>query len=277
MKTLLSSVLITSMIVMMAPSISAESVEAPNLPWECGNWEDVPSSMDSYLEEVCEHGLMMGYNEESFGYGKPLLRAELAQIVNRLAVTSDELSDLASEEEYDLIALSVNSMFSDIPDPNERAHEWMIWTMYFSAIEFDLMTGDDTGGWPTTFRATEGVNVPEAWKMLYEGAKYGELLSDDITETSFTYNGTSTSPWYDSLHEFLMENDLFYYSESEDYLVIELDESSPEDYDVSYMMIEEYFGMDTEINREDAAVFIYKMIEKGFLDSDAVKVHNGVY
>ncbi|MFT7184257.1 MAG: hypothetical protein ACI9QC_000595 [Oceanicoccus sp.] len=266
MKRLISSAIVSfSLVLALAPGASAD------LPWECGNWDDVHSSKVEYLEVVCEHGLMMGYNEDSFGYDRTLLRAELAQIVNRLAVTSDDLYALQEDEEYDLVALAVNDMFSDIPDPNERAHEWMIWTMYFSAIEFDLMEGDDTGGWPTTFRATEGVNTVEAWKMLYEGLKYGGLESDSVNLSSFTYSSALSTAWYDALLTYLDDYDVLAYDGT--YVSVNLSEMDGSG-DTEDLILSS--GLDAELNREDVAYFIYKLIEEGFVDSDAVKEHNGV-
>ena len=141
--------------------------------FECGNWTDVSDKHLEILTEICEYGLMQGHSENDYGYNDPMLRAELAVVVNRLVYGEDTYDDLGqNQEEYaEYLSNLMVDWFTDIPDTSVYSNEWIIKAMYYSSVELGIMSGDGTSK-PTTYRPDD-VNIVETFKIIYEALTKG--------------------------------------------------------------------------------------------------------
>lgn len=261
MKKILVTVLVAAMGISL---VSAEDITR----YSCGSWGDVPSDDEDFLEEICEYGLMQGYNSEDFGYGDPVSRAEMAVIANRLVFSTDTYDDHFAPESDDYYYDQIVAAYSDVPE-NSEAYEWVHQAMFFAGdldVEvptvFDevyspisVMTGDDGEGL-TTFRPFDDVNMVEMMKVLYEASFQAEILSESH-EVSY-----DDELWYSEMLE--------QYESSEAVTTLDLDEQSiylGDPIGVSYV------PFSLSMDREDVAFFLYMMIENNLIDVDRLDEH----
>ncbi len=247
MKKYLASLAIVS-------SLFAQTSIARADAFNCGEWTDVSDEHLEILTAICEYGLMQGHSENDYGYNDPMLRAELAVVVNRLVYGEDTYDDLGqNQEEYaEYLSNLMVDWFTDIPDTSTYSNEWIIKAMYYSSVELGIMSGDGTSK-PTTYRPVDGVNIVETFKILYEGAYEGELLAADVP-TSIEYDWT---PWWEELMSYMEDEEVIYNLDT-DYQSFWL--SSP--------LTVSYSDFASAIDREDAAIFLYYMIQAGVIDED---------
>lgn len=245
MKKVLASVLLASSLFLHAPSSQADD-------FNCGEWNDVSSKHMDILTEICEYGLMQGHSESNYGYDAPLLRAELGVVVNRLHFGDDVYEDLGRLHDgyADYLSNLMNGYFTDIPSSSTYSNEWIIKAMYYSSIDLDIITGDGNQ-FPTTYRPLDSVNVVEAFKILYEAADEEDLLAAE-TSTHIDYNW---NPWWEELMDHM---------EDEGVIVnLEVDDQT---FWLGSPLTVSYSNFASSIDREDAAIFLYYMIEKGLID-----------
>lgn len=242
-KSLLLLVALCLSLQVTAPRVQATSTD------DCGNWDDVPEEDMEVVMAICEYGFMRGYNEDLWGYGKPMLRSEFAQVANRMSLGTDlytaVLDGLSWEEAYS----SVKDTFTDMPNPYENDdYEWMVQAIYVADYN-DLMKGDGDLQ-PTTFRPYDSLNIVESFKVLYQAAKRGGLLGSAFEDQHIDYDA---DPWWLALMSFMEESGVIQsLNTSEENFWIYGDKT--------------YSDFNSLMDREDVALFLYAMIQEGFID-----------
>lgn len=221
----------------------------------CGNWTDVPSNYKAILTDICEYGLMQGKSETDYGFGDNLLRIEAAVIVNRLALGSETYDTI----NYDLseAVLAVEEAFVDAPESTIYT-TWIIKAMFYSNSN-GIMTGDDDGRPPTTFRPYDAINIPETFKVFFEGLGTAGVFSDKVEYTNLDY---TLNPWF---------KDLMNVMEKEG--VITGLNYDTESFTLNGDMTTSYSAWATEMQREDAALFLHTMIQANMVDETALEAH----
>jgi hypothetical protein len=221
--------------------------------YTCGLWNDVPSNKIDVLTAICEYGLMKGYSEYEYGYGSNMLRTEVAQVVNRIAMGSSDYEAAYDDLDMDNAYQDLTDRFTDVPNPyTNHDYEWMIYAMYFSNYENGLMQGDGNS-YPTTYRPLDAINIVETFKLLFESAKKGEILNEDVI-TSIAYTG---DPWWEELMN-LMNNESVIYNM----------DTNLESFWVGHDLMITYSNFGSEIQREDVAIFLHNMIESEMVDGE---------
>lgn len=251
MKKYLAGVVLASNLFLQVPSALAEDA------FDCGEWSDVRDEHLEILTEICEYGLMQGHDENNYGYGDTMLRAELAVVVNRLLLGDDVYADLGINHEgyADYLANLMSSSFTDIPSTSDYSNEWIIKAMYYSSIELDIITGDGDS-YPTTYRPLDSVNIVEAFKILYQSAYEGDLLSDDVpTNIQYTWD-----PWWEELMNHMEDTGVILHLDT-DYQSFWLGEP----------LTVSYTDFSSAIDREDAAIFLYYMIERDLISQSKLE------
>ncbi len=250
MKKLLSALIATSLLLGTIPTVSANS------DFNCGEWDDVPSSRMDILTEICEYGLMQGYSESNYGYGRSIVRPELAHIANRIALGTayyeSELEELDWRDAHEQLA----SHYTDLPNPYENDDfEWLVEAMYFGRY-VGLMTGDGNED-PTTYRPFDDINIVETFKVLYEAAAEGDVFSDELENSYMSYDG---DPWWERLM----------YKMEDEGVLLHLD-TDYQSFWIGSPLTVSYSDFSKGINREDAAIFLYFMIHRGVIDGEKLQ------
>ncbi len=248
--------------VLLVSLIFLGSFQSAQAASDCGNWDDVSDrdyseygsfyNYNDVLTMVCEYGLMEGYSSSDYGFGDELTRTEAATIVNRLYYGSDAYDDLDMDRDAMWAALAHE--FDDVPN-NSDSNEWMIKAMYYANLN-DFMNGD---AGKVTFRPRDGINIVETWKIFYEASYASEILSDDADQ-HISYD---QEPWWKDLVNSLEDGNVFTHLDTEAQSFWLLDP-----------ILMPYSNFESEMNREDAAIFLASMIEQGFIDTEKLAEHS---
>lgn len=238
----LASLLVT----LLAPTTLADD-------FDCGEWDDVPNDHMEIITEICEYGLMQGYSESDYGYGESIIRAELTHVANRIAMGvsnyDEELEDLSWSTAYN----TLTGYYTDTPDPSQNSeYGWLVEAMYFGR-ENDIMEGDGNS-YPTTYRPFDETNIVESLKVLYEAAYAGDVLAEGVGSSPLDYDG---NPWWGELMSVLEYEGV----------IVNL-ETDPQSFWLAGPLTIPYRDFGSSIDREDAAIFLYYMIQEGLVDAE---------
>lgn len=258
MKNLLSSLTLIAALSTLIP------VQLASADIECGNWDDVPESRMEVITTICEYGLMQGYNEENWGYGNSIVRPELTHIANRIAMGYSDYTEALDSMDWEDAYDSLEGYFTDVPNPYENAsYEWLVEAMYFGQ-QNGIMKGDGNT-YPTTYRPFDNSNVVETWKVLYQAAYQGDVLSDDVDDKYVSYSG---NPWWGDLMEKLEDENVIYHLDT-DY----------QSFWLSGAITISYTDFSKAVDREDVALFLYNMIQDGLIDEEELmdRLNDGDY
>lgn len=248
MKRFLSLILSLTLVA----AISSPLVLAEDSAYDCGRWIDVPDSYMAALTEVCEYGIIQGYDELNFGFSRALSRAEAAVLGARFGIGASTYDSMDSIVES-------SAQFTDLPAVTEE-NVWALKGINY-AYENSIMHGDGENGYPTTFRAFDTLNIPEAFKVFYESARVAGVLSSEGLAYSPAYVGGDL--WYNEMLEMLTaENIIKEYNElSESFRVDSLDH---------------FIGFSSNVQREDAALFFHAMIGSNLIDRSKIELRTPV-
>lgn len=246
MKKLISGVVLSSMLSLLftIPVNAADVV--------CGEWNDVPEEYVRVVTDICEFGLIQGNSETTYLTGS-VWRSHIAVISSRIAIENYDDIDEGIQVYKDYS----DNVYTDAP-PTDSWNEWILKGMKY-AYEVGVMTGDageETAG-KTTFRATDNVNMAEAFKVLIEAAREGEILGGLLIDYRPPYVGEK---WYNGFMDLLDREGVI-----SDY---------NGDLDVPTFTLlggpngDEEFAVTDWPSRLDLAVMLDRMIEKGIIQED---------
>ncbi|MBU0981866.1 hypothetical protein KKC94_04210 [Patescibacteria group bacterium] len=244
--------------VMVAPTSMATEVTMPEdqEDYQCGLWEDVPESYLEVITDVCERGLMYGYDEYTFGFGDDALRVGAAALSSRIADGEDQYYGVMGTTE----ATELKSRFYDMPVFTQDTY-W-IYTNVDRATRVGTMRGDGTD-YVTSFRPLDTINKVEIFKVLYEALRIGNALGANVTDENISYYG---GVWYEDLMNKMEDEGVIYDLDLDDeYFVVS-----------TGGITKSFRGFDDQIRREDAALIIHSMIEHGLADETSLQRQLGL-
>jgi hypothetical protein len=255
MRSFLSMLLTAALLVNFAAPVAqaADSIA-------CGEWTDVPDAYMASLTEVCEYGLIQGYNESTYGFGDRLSRSHIAVIGSRFVHGSEDYENYGEslDNPTTWYHTSMIPYYTDTPQPL-LDNLWALKGMHYAVGSY-IMRGDGNGEvetFPTTFRPYDTVNAVEAFKVIYEASRTSDVLGTAANLYEFEYTGEL---WYAELVDALERMEVLVNLGGDSFLVDSLDTFS---------------GYDSDVNRENAAQFIAEMLDEGVIDSEKLRVHTG--
>lgn len=244
-KNRIGSILLAGLSLTLIPTVLASN------DFDCGEWDDVPNDYLEILTEICEYGLIQGYSESDYGYGDYIIRSELTHVANRISMGVSDYDNALGNLSWETAYSNLSYFYTDLPNPYQNYdYAWLVEAMYFGKSN-GIMEGDGNS-YPTTYRPFDNTNIVEALKVLYEAAYNGDLLSGD--NDKIDYNG---DPWWGELLSILEYEGV----------IVNL-ETDPQSFWLAGPLTIPYSNFGSAIDREDAAIFLYYMIQAGVIDSE---------